>query len=54
MPLLAYLLFCLLAGIIGSNSKLGFWGFFFLSVFTTPLVGVVVAVMGSPSQEKRT
>jgi len=54
MPIFFYVLLCLLAGVLGSETKLGFWGFFFLSLFTTPVVGLVVVVMGSSNRKERT
>lgn len=43
-----YLLLCLIAGIIGSNRTIGFWGFFLLSLVTTPLVTLAMLAVTSP------
>ena len=37
-----YVGLCCLLGLIGRNSKFGFWGNFWVSVVFTPLVGIVV------------
>jgi hypothetical protein len=36
--LLPYLGLCLLAGVLGRNRRIGFWGFFFCSIVFTPFV----------------
>ncbi len=33
-----YLLLCGVAGFFGRHRRIGFWGFFFLSIIVTPLV----------------
>jgi hypothetical protein len=43
-----YLLLCLVAGIIGSNRTIGFWGFFLLSLVITPLVTLAMLAVTSP------
>jgi len=42
IAIIIYLCICILIGILGKNRLLGFWGFFFLSLFTTPLIGALV------------
>ena len=39
-----YFFFSLLIAILDRNRKLGFWGYFFGSMFLTPFVGVVLLV----------
>jgi len=36
-----YLLLCLLAGILGRNRRIGFWGFFFSSIIFTPFISLL-------------
>ncbi len=38
MLIVLYLIFCLLIGIVGYRRYLGFFGFFLLSIFLTPVV----------------
>lgn len=33
-----YLVLCGLAGFLGRKRRIGFWGFFFLSILVTPLI----------------
>jgi hypothetical protein len=42
MFLALYVLLSLIAGIIGSDRAIGFWGFFLLSLITTPLATLAV------------
>ena len=53
MFLALYLLLSLIAGIIGSNRTIGFWGFFILSLLTTPLatLAVLAVTSGQPRRE---
>jgi len=50
MPALVvlYLLLCLLVGFVGRNRKIGFAGFFVLSVLLSPLVMALVYLLGTP------
>lgn len=48
MLLALYLLLSLIAGIIGSNRTIGFWGFFLLSLVTTPLATLAVLAVTTP------
>lgn len=52
MLIALYLLLSLIAGIIGSNRTLGFWGFFFLSLVVTPLVTLTVLAVTSPRERR--
>ena len=47
---LSWLVLCFLAGAIGTNRKIGFWGTFFLSVLLSPLIGGIIA-LASPRKE---
>ena len=40
----------LLVGLLGINSRLGFWGNFFASVLLTPLVGLLLVIASSPKK----
>ncbi|MGO8792959.1 MAG: hypothetical protein ACLQVL_36990 [Terriglobia bacterium] len=36
-----YLALCLVAGIVGRNRRIGFWGFFFCSIVLTPFLSLM-------------
>jgi hypothetical protein len=46
--LLLYLGLCLLAGILGRNRRIGFWGFFFSSIVFTPFVSLPFLYFAMP------
>lgn len=54
--LLLLLGFSLFVGILGINTRFGFWGNFFASMLLTPAVGLllVVAASGKPRDTART
>lgn len=43
-----YIVVSLVIGLFGMNRKFGFWGYFFASLFLTPLVGVVLVLASDP------
>jgi len=45
---LLYITLCFVIAFIGSNRKFGFWGYFFCSIFLTPLIGALVLVASDP------
>ena len=54
MLLLALILgMSLLVGLLGINSRLGFWGNFFASILLTPLVGLLLVIASSPKKPTR-
>jgi hypothetical protein len=34
----------LMIGLLGANRKFGFWGYFFASLFLTPLLGLILVL----------
>jgi uncharacterized membrane protein YhdT len=42
--IIPYVLLSYLVGLTGRNKKFGFYGYFFLSIFLTPLVGVIIVL----------
>jgi hypothetical protein len=44
----AYLALCLVAGVLGRNRRIGFWGFFFSSILFTPLIGLLYLYFATP------
>ena len=43
-----YIMFAIVFGIIGKQTKLGFWGTFLISLFLTPAVGMLVVISSKP------
>ena len=48
--LAAYLVFCLLVGLCGSQRRMGFTGTFLLSLIVTPLIALLVLLITGPSR----
>lgn len=48
-----YLLACLVCGVMGRNTTIGFIGHFLLAIFLTPLVNFVIQAVGRPSARER-
>lgn len=42
---LAYLLLCVIAGYLGKNARLGFWGITMAGVFLTPVVALLLVIL---------
>lgn len=49
---LVYVVGCLLVALVGSNRKLGFWGYLFFSLLLTPVVGLIT-VLASDTRAAR-
>ena len=45
---LGYLALCLVAGIVGRNRRIGFWGFLFSSILFTPVVSLLFLYFAMP------
>ena len=43
-----YLALCLVAGILGRNRRIGFWGFLFCSIIFTPFVSLLFLFFATP------
>ena len=48
--LVAYLVFCILVGLCGSQRRMGFTGTFLLSLFVTPVIALIVLLITGPSR----
>jgi hypothetical protein len=48
--LAAYLVFCILVGLCGSQRRMGFTGTFLLSLVATPLIALIVLLITGPSR----
>lgn len=44
----AYVLFSVLAAILGRKRRIGFWGFFFCSLIFTPLMSLAFLYFAAP------
>lgn len=45
---LIYVALCAMTGVMGRHTRIGFWGFLFLSLLVTPLLPVVAIYLTSP------
>lgn len=49
----AYFLLCIIAGYLGKQTRLGFWGVFLVGVFLTPVASLLFVVLfGQPKELK--
>ena len=48
--LIAYLVFCILVGLCGSQRRMGFTGTFLLSLVITPVLALVILLITGPSR----
>jgi uncharacterized membrane protein YjjP (DUF1212 family) len=42
----------ILIGLISKNTKLGFWMGFLISVFLTPIIGLLIVITSKPAKKK--
>jgi hypothetical protein len=47
---IVYLLTCLFVALLGTNRKMGFWGYFFGSILLTPLIGILLVLASDKRQ----
>ena len=40
--MILYVFFSIIIGLLGTNRKFGFWGYFFYSLLFTPFLGVII------------
>ena len=48
---LVYLGLCLFIALLGKDRKFGSWGYFFCSLFLTPIIGAII-LLGSDARPK--
>lgn len=48
-----YLILCGVAAFLGRRRRIGFWGFFFLSIIVTPLLTALFVFAAAPVKKKR-
>jgi hypothetical protein len=53
LPMLLWFAASLLIGFCGISRKFGFWGFFFVSLFLSPLAGLLLVVASTPTYRHR-
>ena len=46
--ILIYLVLCLVAGIVGRDRRIGFWGFLFCSMVFTPIISLLFLYFATP------
>ena len=44
----AFFFFSILAGLLGRDTRIGFWGFFFVSLMFTPVVSLIFMFFSAP------
>jgi hypothetical protein len=49
VAVILYVAFCLLAGLCGSQRRMGFFGTFLVSLVVTPVVVLLVLILTAPS-----
>jgi xanthine/uracil permease len=53
LPIVAYIILCVLVGYLGRNSRVGFWGVAVLSaVFTPVITGLVMMMLGERTENR--
>ncbi len=48
-----YLALSAMTGVLGRHTRVGFWGFFFLSLLVTPLLPWIALFLTSPAGDRR-
>ena len=43
--ILAYLVFCVIAGYLGKDSRLGFWGVFYVALILSPVLAFLMVIL---------
>ena len=51
--LIAYVILAVIVGMFGRDKKIGFWGFFLLSLLITPIIPAVFMLISSPRRVAR-
>jgi uncharacterized membrane protein len=53
VAIIIYIAFALLAGLCGSNRRMGFFGTFLISLLITPVVMLLVLILTGPTPVER-
>jgi hypothetical protein len=47
---LAYILLSMFAGHVGRKRRIGYWGFFFVSIILTPIISILFIYFATPKR----
>jgi hypothetical protein len=50
---IGYFFICYLIAFLGRKRKFGFWGYLFLTIFLTPIVGFIALLAADPKDENK-
>ena len=50
---LVYVVLCMVVGFFGRRRRIGFWGFFFLSILVTPIISSLFIFVAAPVRRHR-
>lgn len=53
MHIAGYVILCVIAGLLGRHTRIGFWGVTAASLIFTPLIVLLVVVLLSPPNDVR-
>jgi hypothetical protein len=53
MLVLLCVILALIIGFFGRNLRFGFWGYFFVSILFTPIIGFLILIAALPTSETR-
>jgi hypothetical protein len=51
--IILYVFFSIVIGLLGTNRKFGFWGYFFYSLLFTPFLGIIILFASSKTVPKK-
>lgn len=51
--IISYIFLSLIIGLLGTNRKFGFWGYFFYSLLFTPFLGIIILLASSKRVPKK-
>lgn len=51
--IVVYLILCAVAAFLGRKRRIGYWGFFFLSILVTPLITGLFIFAAAPARQPR-
>ena len=51
--MLFYIFMSIIIGLLGTNKKFGFWGYFFYSLMFTPFLGIIILCASSKTVPKK-
>ena len=49
----SFVIFAIVIGFFGRKYRFGFWGYFFMSILLTPVVGILALIAAIPTDRKR-